>query len=103
LNKQSQFTHKEFDSRMLHVESMYGAHGKKGVVCLSWGDNAGVLTPKEARAHAALIIECAAAAENDELFVKFMVEKVGIEERQAAMALGDLRIMRDTKDEEEAE
>jgi hypothetical protein len=85
---------------MLHVESMYGAHGKKGVVCLSWGDNAGVLTPKEARAHAALIIECAAAAENDELFVKFMVEKVGIEERQAAMALGDLRIMRDTLEAE---
>lgn len=85
---------------MLHVESMYGAQSKKGTVCLSWGDNAGVLTPAEARVHAAMVIECAAAAENDELFVKFMVEKVGIEEQQAAMALGDLRIMRDKLDAE---
>ncbi len=100
MKKLSQFTHKEIDSGMLHVESMYGAVSKKGVVCMSWGDNAGVLTPKEARAHAQFVIECAAAAEADELFVTFMVEKVGLEHEQAAMALLDVRKMRDRMEAE---
>jgi hypothetical protein len=95
VKKKSQFTRKEIDSETLYIESMFGLQSKQGKVCLSWGDNAGAITPAEARAHAARVIEAAAAAENDEIFVMFMVEKVGTSIEDAVRALQDLRAIRE--------
>lgn len=43
-------------------------------VNITWGDMAGQLTVAEARAHAAIIYECAEAAEGDAFVFNFLME-----------------------------
>lgn len=80
---------------IITIESMYGAASRTPFVRLVWGDKDAMLTPKEALAHAARIIEVAANADADAVFIRFLSERLGITDDEKIVAvLRDFRQMR---------
>lgn len=59
---------------MLWMESGVSSRTGEPFIHMRWGDEAGQLTPAEAREHATRMIEVAAAAEFDAAFVKAMTD-----------------------------
>ena len=81
------------------VRSLYGAKNKCGLVSLTFGgDKAHMFTPQEARRIGRLLIECAEAADTDELVMDWLKERMHIDdERMKATVLDDFRKMRTEK------
>lgn len=79
----------------IEIETLYGANTRKSYVRLRWGKESGQLTPDEAREHALKLLDAAAVAEQDELTVRFFMEKMESSIEQAAMVLQDFRKLRD--------
>ena len=68
-----------------------------GFVTLKWGIESGQLTPDEARLHALLILGAAEAAEHDAVFYRWLKERIGMPDEAAAVALVELRDMRELR------
>lgn len=84
------------------IESAFGFRTRKPFVVLRWGEMRGQLTPAAARQHALRIMEAADAAESDALLVRFLQQRVGIQEDEKAIAiLSDFRAMRGQLDDED--
>lgn len=91
----SPFTHDEVDTRSLQLETLYSLEKRKSFVGMMWGDQAAQVTPDEARKFAANVMECAAVAEQDEVVMDWLVNRIGADIEQAAQMLIDLRKIRD--------
>lgn len=57
---------------VIEITSLFGAHSRKGLVQLRWGEKVAQLTFKEACRHALTILEAAANAEVDEELANVM-------------------------------
>ncbi len=90
----SPFTREEVDTRSIHIETLYSLEKGKGFVGILWGDNVAQLTPNEAREHALKIIEAASVAEQDDITMKWLQQRVGVDDMDAARMLQDLRAIR---------
>ncbi len=67
------------------VESMVGARSGEPLVKLEWGNQSGLLSPSEARAHAYGILEAAASAEIDAVIIQWAQQTLGMSLEQAAL------------------
>lgn len=76
----------------LWMESGVNEHGKP-FVQTRWGDQAGQLSPAEARQHGLRILECAEAAESDSAVIGFLTAEDGmnLSMDRAAPFLGIMR------------
>lgn len=81
---------------VLDISTQFGAATREGVVLLRWGAMAGRLSPDEARAHAARILEAATAADSDAILVRFLTDRLGQSIDTAAAILQDLRQLRES-------
>jgi hypothetical protein len=85
---------------VINVSSMLGLKDKKGWVCLRWNQNAGRLTPDEARQHALGVLEAAEAAQTDEnmfqIALKVTKESPDDAHGIAIVLLRELRALRKT-------
>jgi hypothetical protein len=83
------------DADIIHIETMYGARSETPYVKLTWGDKEAILTPAEAIKHAVRIIEVAANSEGDAAFIRFIRERIGMNDpEQLAAMMRDFRAMR---------
>jgi hypothetical protein len=79
----------------VQVGSIFGAASRRGGVNLSVNDTQTQMDTKKAREIGLMLIEAAEAAESDEVFMKFLEEKVGITDAEKVQAmLLDLRELR---------
>jgi hypothetical protein len=80
----------------VNVSSGYGANTKRPFVAVQIGDRKPYQwSPDEARRVAALLLECADAAEGDAFIVEWFTEKVGLELTQVGALLSDFRASRE--------
>ncbi len=80
----------------VNVSSGYGANTKRPFVAVQIGDRKPYQwSPDEARRIAALLLECADAAEGDAFVVEWFTTKAGLELRQVAALLNDFRLSRE--------
>jgi hypothetical protein len=78
--------------------SIFGANTRKGLVGLTISDHKPVyLSPEEARSVAADLLQVATAAETDEVLMRWLGERLEMEDAQAIQVLRDLRKMRDER------
>jgi len=78
------------------VTSGYGANTKRPFVAVQIGDRKPMQwSPDEARRVAALLLECADAAEGDAFLVSFALEKLGTDMQRAGMLLHEFRQWRE--------
>lgn len=79
----------------VQVSSGYGARTRVPFVAIQIGDRKPLQwSPDEARRVAALLLECAEAAEGDAFVVEWFTEKAGLELAQAGALLADFRVSR---------
>lgn len=79
----------------VNVTSGYGANTKRPFVAMQIGDRKPYQwSPDEARRVAALLLECADAAEGDAFIVEWFTEKAGLELPQVGALLRDFRTSR---------
>jgi hypothetical protein len=78
------------------VTSGFGTHTRKGFVELTINEQRMQMEVKKAQEIGIMLIECATAAAGDEAFVRFMLDKVGIEDdpEKIGRMLLDLREQR---------
>jgi len=78
--------------------SIFGARTRKGLVGLTVGDRKAVyLTPEEARSVAADLLQTATAAETDEVLMRWLKERLEMDDERAVLVLRDLRVMREQR------
>jgi hypothetical protein len=77
------------------AESIYGVKNQKGLVAVKWCGQKLQITPAEARAMAANLLQAAEAAETDEMIVRWLRDVLHIEEERMGYVLRDFRILRD--------
>ena len=78
--------------------SIFGVRTRKGLVGLTVGDRKPIyMSPEEARSVAADLLQTATAAETDEVLMRWLRERLNIEDEQGAQVLQDLRKMRDER------
>jgi len=82
----------EVDS--ITVSSSYGQKTQKGYVEFTLNEQRSQMPPAKAREVGLMLLEAAEAATSDEIFVKLLREKVGIDVERAGMVLIDLRELR---------
>ena len=83
---------------IIHCTSIFGANTKKGLVGIQIGDGPiTCLEPEEARSHAEDVLQCATAAEMDEVLMAWLTNRMGVDPGQATLVLRDLRQMRDER------
>lgn len=70
--------------------SIYGAHTRKGLVEVTFGDEKHQVTPSKARKMAGFLIEAAGAAEGDEVLLR-VLDRVGISQQRAGHVLMAMR------------
>lgn len=68
----------------IFVQSMVSAGDHAPMVAFQWGKNTGQLSPAEARQHAFIILEAAAAAEMDSAVVQWAQSTLGMDLQQVA-------------------
>ena len=77
------------------MSSLYGQNTRLGLVQLTVdGHPISQLEPTKAKEIGLFLIECAEAAISDQVLVEFLVGKLGVERDKAAMALKDVREIR---------
>jgi phage tail sheath gpL-like len=74
--------------------SIYGMKSQRGLVELLVGPTRVQMTVEKAKTVHAMLGTAIEAAISDEIFVRFMVERVGMDRERAAAALLDLRELR---------
>lgn len=80
----------------VNVSSGYGGNTKRPFVAVQIGDRKPYQwSPDEARRVAALLLECADAAEGDAFLVEWFTEKAGLELPQVGALLRDFRATRE--------
>lgn len=84
----------------IDVSSLVASRSGEPVVALRWGPQAGQLSPEEARAHALMILEAAAAADADAFLVSFLQHVVGVDETTAGQLLVEFRQWRQRRAEQ---
>jgi hypothetical protein len=84
------------DAPPVHIEigSLLASRTKRGAIELKVGDRAVQMDLAKARDVLAMLSGAIEAAVSDELMFKFLTEKIGLPEAAAAMALLDLRELR---------
>jgi len=83
------------DPVVIGAHSIYGAESRKGLVGITIGDRKPVyVTPEEARSIAEDILQAATAAETDEVVMRWLMGKLGVNVEQGAAILQDLRRFR---------
>lgn len=80
--------------RRVEFASIYGAKTKQGLVEMKVDDDSILLTKEKAREIRGLLDGAIEAAVTDELLMRFLIERIGMDERVAVHALRDFRIMR---------
>lgn len=91
----TQHGEKNTNSEVIEIYSQYGVKSQKGMIVMRWGENYARFTPDEGRAHAYSILDCANAAESDEILVKWVKERLNIaDDTTASAVLGDFRELR---------
>ena len=78
---------KRTDDTNIHIESMFGALTRKGVVRIEINNEWVMLDPKEAREQAQFIIEAAHSAEFDEFVFNDMAKRMGLNDDSAGTLL----------------
>lgn len=82
----------------LWSHSIFGAKTRKGLVGLTVGDRKAVyMSPEEARSVAADLLQCATAAETDEVMMVWLKERLQMDDNRAGQVLLDLRKLRDER------
>jgi galactose-1-phosphate uridylyltransferase len=76
------------------ISSSYGHKTQKGYVELTLNEQRTQMEPKKAREVGLALLESAEAAMSDEIFVKLLKDKVGIDTERAGLVLIDLREIR---------
>ena len=87
----------------IFVTNIFGQNTHKGLVHVTSTDDDGkqvmiTCTPHEARAIAWNLLECAEAAQHEEMFVRFLVEEVHTPFDRALQILGTFRGYRDVEE-----
>lgn len=77
----------------INVRSMFGHNTQRGLVMLRLGEEMVQMEPAKAREIAHWILEAAEAAEQDEALVLYL-KGMGLDERDCARALQQLRAVR---------
>ena len=86
------------EQQKIWSHSIFGAKTRKGLVGLTVGDRKPVyLSPEEARSVAADLLQVATAAETDEVLMRWLTERMDVQDEQAVQVLRDLRKMRDER------
>lgn len=85
---------REHRNRKIEIGSIYGAKTKEGLVELKIDDDAILLTKDKAREIRGMLDTAIESAVSDELLMRFLVGRIGMDERVAVHALKDFRIMR---------
>lgn len=88
------------DAADIQIESGVGVMSGLGYVNLFWGPQSGQLTTKEARRHALIILDAAAAADHDAAVLRWLLERMGMPVEAASAVLVDLRKARRAVDAE---
>jgi galactose-1-phosphate uridylyltransferase len=76
------------------VSSSYGHRTQKGYVEFTMNEQRTQMEPKKAREVGLMLLESAEAAIGDEIVVKLLKDKVGLDTERAGMVLIDLREIR---------
>jgi hypothetical protein len=86
------------EQQTIWAHSIFGAKTRKGLVGLTVGDRKPVyMSPEEARSVAADLLQTATAAETDEVLMRWLHERLGMEDEQSVQVLHDLRKMREER------
>lgn len=72
------------------VRSIYGANTRRGLVGLTVGDVETLMPPSKAREMAGMLLECAGAAEGDEILMR-VLDRAGMSPQRAAQVLIAMR------------
>jgi hypothetical protein len=83
------------ESNAVHVGTSFGINSKTAWVKLSFEKVLLQLTPLEARTIAGNMIEAAGAAETENVLMRLLVKRCGLDLLSAARILGDMRKERD--------
>src|SRR5262245_65357699 len=82
------------DTDAITVSSSFGQKTHRGYVEFTLNEQRTQMEPAKARQVGLFLLEAAEAATSDELFVKLLVDKVGISPERAGYVLVDLREIR---------
>jgi hypothetical protein len=94
----------EPDGTVIWAHSIFGAQTRKGLVGITIGDREPVyMSPEEARSVAADILQAATAAETDEVLMRWLAERLGLDDQQGIQVLRDLRKMREERPEAQSQ
>lgn len=84
------------DLGLIKIATILSARNEQGYVTLDWSGNHCQLTPTEARQHALNILECAEAAETDQMLVGWLKKTMKLESLAGrCRALQDMREFRE--------
>lgn len=72
------------------VRSIYGANTRRGLVGLTVSDQETLMVPAKAREIAGMLLECAGAAEGDEILMR-VLDRAGLSPQRAAQVLIAMR------------
>lgn len=83
------------------IEAASGVSAKtgRGFVEVTWQDEVAQLDPEIAKGLGQSIIDAAYSAEHDAFFIAFLHHTIGLARDAAAAALGELRMLRQHRDE----
>lgn len=87
------------EGSLIVAQAMVSARTGEPMVMLTWGEQAGQVTPEEARQHAMIVLEAAASAEMDSFLFSFLVHRVQTDPGRAGELLMEFRAWRQRRNE----
>jgi hypothetical protein len=87
------------EGSLIVAQAMVSARTGEPQVMLTWGQQAGQLSPEEARQHAQIVMDAAAAAEADSFLFSFLVNRVQTDPPRAGQLLLEFRAWRQRRAE----
>jgi hypothetical protein len=87
------------EGSLIVAQAMVSASTGEPMVMLTWGSQAGQVTPEEARQHALIVLEAAASAETDSFLFNFLVNRIQTDQDRAGQLLMDFRAWRQRRAE----